>query len=141
MELIPFEGRLLLIDFNPRYYHHLAFENARAMPLPLFAHLAAIGEEKGLECLRQGRQASARPSGRAFTHRLGLGAAILGRHLTMSRKEARRWRLWYRQNRVNMVDAVADPRDRLPELIDVAQYLAHGARHPRAFVRSYLLDA
>ena len=39
-----------------------------------------------------------------------------------------------------MIDAVKDPHDALPAFVDVAQYLLHALRHPRAFVWQYGLD-
>ena len=38
-------GRLLLIDFNPRYFGQMGFDIARGMPLPWLAHLGATGRE------------------------------------------------------------------------------------------------
>jgi D-aspartate ligase len=34
----------LLIDFNPRFYNHMAFEIDRHLPLPWLAYLAALGD-------------------------------------------------------------------------------------------------
>ena len=39
----------LLIDFNPRFYNHMAFEVQRGLPLPWLAYLAATGQTEALE--------------------------------------------------------------------------------------------
>ena len=37
-------------------------------------------------------------------------------------------------------DAVRDPDDRMPTLVDAAQWAAHFAKHPRSFVKSFVLN-
>ena len=39
-----------------------------------------------------------------------------------------------------MIDAVKDSHDALPAFVDIAQFLLHSLRHPRAFVRQYGLE-
>jgi predicted ATP-grasp superfamily ATP-dependent carboligase len=134
---------LLLIDFNPRYYHHLAFEAARGLPLPLLAYLGAIGDEAALADLGRRAREQDRLDGRTFAHRVDLGALVTGQRLLgrMSAAEAAHWRRWYGQHQPRMTDAVRDPDDRLPGIVDFAGRLAQWASHPRAFVRKVLLDA
>jgi D-aspartate ligase len=134
---------LLLIDFNPRFYHHLAFEEARGLPLALLAYYGATGDDAALaETGRRARE-SDQPSGRAFTHALDLRVLVAGQRLTghMSAAEARRWRRWYAEHRGRVTDAVSDAADRMPLFVDLAGHLGHWARHPRAFVRKILLDS
>jgi len=143
VELIPTADGLFLIDFNPRYYHHMAFETARGMPLPLFGYHAACGDEAALQELARAAAASARPEGRTFTHRFELLVMVLGQRLTgrMSAADLTRWRSWYASHRKGMTDAVADGRDYLPELVDIGGHLWQMMRHPRAFVRKVLLNS
>jgi predicted ATP-grasp superfamily ATP-dependent carboligase len=143
VEFIPTSEGLFLIDFNPRYYHHMAFEAARGMPLALFAYHAACGDEAALAELTRAADAMARPAGRAFTHRFELAVMVLGQWLTgrMSSADVGRWRRWYAAHRAKMTDAAAENDDRLPELVDIGSHLLQMLRHPRAFVRKILLNS
>jgi len=142
VELIRSAGRQLLIDFNPRYYHHMSFEIARGMPLPLFVVHAALGSRAGLDRLEAEAAASAEPRGRAFTHWLDLRVMVMGQRLfgAMTPGEASAWRGWSEAHRGATIDAVWDPADRWPSLFDVANRLWDWGRHPRSFVRKTLLN-
>ena len=37
-------------------------------------------------------------------------------------------------------DAVRDPDDRMPAVIDAASWVQHFAKHPRSFVRDFVLN-
>jgi hypothetical protein len=56
----------------------------------------------------------------------------------MSRDDVKKWRKWYRVHRVT--DAVRDPDDRKPALVDTAQWVQHFAKHPRSFLRNFVLN-
>jgi predicted ATP-grasp superfamily ATP-dependent carboligase len=134
--------RKLLIDFNPRYYHYMAFDIARGLPLPWFSHLGACGDERELAIqLREARRRKGNLES-VFSYRLQLAELLWSQRLTgtMSAADFRHWRLWYRRHRDHIVDAVADAGDRWPEItVGVAKWLSH-LRHPRAFVRCIALD-
>jgi predicted ATP-grasp superfamily ATP-dependent carboligase len=142
VELVRAGDRLLLIDFNPRLYHYMAFEIARGMPLPLFAYLAAQGDEAALADLTEAARKTATPGGRTFTDRLALEVMLRGQRLTgkMSAEEVDRWRGWYRRHRESMVDLVLDRDDVRPVLVDVALRASHWARDPRAIVGRMLFN-
>jgi len=134
--------RKLLIDFNPRYYHYMAFDIARGLPLPWFAHLGACGDEAGLaRAMREsGGSLDSRPS--AFCFRLELAELLWAQRLTgtMSREDFHRWRRWYRTHRGHIVDAVAAAGDRWPEITAGIAKWALNLRHPRAFIRRIAFD-
>jgi len=142
VEFIRSEGRHLLIDFNPRYYHHMSFEIARGMPLPLFVVEAALGDRAALDRLAVEAALSAEPRGRAFTHWLDLRVMVMGQRLcgAMTSVEAERWRRWAEAHRGMTTDAVWDGTDRWPTLFDVASRVNDWVRHPRSFVRRTLLN-
>jgi len=142
VELVRAGGRQLLIDFNPRYYHHLAFEIARGMPLPLFVVAAALGDRAALDQLELEALHAAEPLGRAFTHWLDLRVIVEGQRLfgTMTPAEALRWQDWSDAHRGATTDAVWDGGDRWPSLFDVANRLKDWVSHPRSFVRKTLLN-
>ncbi|MGC1458373.1 MAG: hypothetical protein WA825_08870 [Steroidobacteraceae bacterium] len=132
----------LLIDFNPRYYHYMAFDIARGLLFPWYAQLGACGEEEALA--RALAQARAVPDAArlAFSSRLQFNEMVWAQCLTgtMSGSDVRRWRSWRRKNRDCIIDAVADPGDRWPETAAaVANWWRHLC-HPRAFIRKIALD-
>jgi len=140
MEFLRAEGLSMLIDVNPRYYHYMAFDIARGMPLPLLAHLAASGDHAALARQVEKAQVDLTNGGtgaRAFTYGLHFGELLLTHALTgaISWKEARHWRRWRASHRGHLVDAVHDPHDGMPSLVDAALHLAHNGRHPRSFLR------
>src|SRR5690606_38582891 len=45
-ELVPENGRLHLLDFNPRFYGQMAFETGRGIPLGYMVWLAATGDRR-----------------------------------------------------------------------------------------------
>ena len=71
---------------------------------------------------------------------LDLVLGLQGLSGQMTRDEVVRWRAWYADHAGHTTDAVRDPDDRLPSLIDAAQWVRHFARHPRSFVRSFVLN-
>jgi len=142
VEFILSQGRLLLIDFNPRYYHHMSFEIARGLPLPLFVVAAALGDRAALDRLAVEAMLSAEPRGRVFSHWLDLRVMVMGQRLcgAMTPVEAARWQRWSEEHRGLTIDAVWDDTDRLPTLFDVTARLHDWLRHPRSFVRRTLLN-
>jgi predicted ATP-grasp superfamily ATP-dependent carboligase len=130
--------RLLLIDVNPRFYNHMAFEIARGLPLPWLAYLGALGDEAALQAAM--REAAARPrsEGVAYVHRLpaALMLSLQGLAGSMSRAERRRWRAWIAARQGRLTDPVRAAGDRAPAIVDVLFHAASFLRHPRAFLDS-----
>jgi D-aspartate ligase len=122
----------LLIDVNPRFYNHMAFELDRNLPLAWLAYLAAAGDEYALRRVIAGVPRSAPSSGRIYVHRFPAFVQLAAQRATgrMTRAEVRRWRSW-----IAGADGVTDPAyahgDPIPALVDVGQWL----RHPRSFLR------
>lgn len=122
----------LLIDVNPRFYNHMAFELDRGLPLAWLAYAAAAGDEAALRQAVSALPSDDAPSGRIYVHRFPTLVQLAAQRLTgrMTREEVRRWRGW-----VAGGESVTDPAyvrgDPLPALVDAAQWL----RHPRSFLR------
>ena len=136
-EFVESGGRKLLIDINPRFYNHMAFEVERGLPLPWLAYLGAIGDREGLQ--RAVNASSLAPSGpRAYVHRfptaLMLGIQPMTR--AMNVEDRRRWRSWLDEYRASSIDPVHEAGDRGPGLAELALELASALRHPRAYLRS-----
>lgn len=143
VEFVEDGDRLLLLDFNPRFYGEMAFELARGMPLASLAYLAALGRHD--EVRRAAEACMRAPDGpaRMYVHRFQLEVLLRAERLAgrMSRADARRWRERLAARNGEVVDAVMDRNDWRPALVEFASQLYSYARHPRAFLHQVVLDA
>jgi D-aspartate ligase len=142
LEFILAEGRAMLIDFNGRFYHQVAFDIARGMELPALAYAAATRNQAEVTRLMEHGNSGQHDDVAGFSYHFVLATMIKTQRLlrTMSRKDAARWLDWSRGSHGTMIDAVKDSNDALPAFVDVARYLLHSLQHPRAFVRQYGLE-
>jgi D-aspartate ligase len=142
VEFIQSNGRLLLIDFNPRFYSQMGFDIARALPLPVFVYLAALGQEERLREAVNAARTFEVPTDAAYCHRFIFEVLLRAQGLSgkLSREEVRHWREWYASRGERVTDAVLDGADLLPSLVDGLTHLRGYARHPRAFLRTIVLD-
>lgn len=133
-EFIATKRDLLLIDFNPRFYNQMAFDEDRGLPLALLAYYTALGDNDALSRIRKGLRQQPSNAHRVFSHRvtLELQLAIQAFVGAGSRREAKAWREWCRRNREHASDAVLDADDLIPSLADTANHLRHYIRHPRS---------
>jgi len=124
--------RRLLIDFNPRFYNQMGFDVARGLQLPLLAYHDAIGEP--LEPANGG------PEIQAYAHGAALKVLLSAQRLSgvVSEEEERKWLNWYHGQA--SVDAVVDPDDRMPALLDKVNIARDLARHPLRFVNVIALN-
>ena len=141
VELIAENGRFLLIDFNPRLYGQIGFDIARGLPLPLFAYLAATGNEEGLRAQAEAARAPA-PTTAIYCDRFALDLLLLVRRLagTTSAEERRRWRSWLAAHRDTTTDATFAEGDRLPGLVHAASNLVRSARYARGYYFTSVRD-
>jgi predicted ATP-grasp superfamily ATP-dependent carboligase len=139
LEFILAEGKAMLIDFNGRFYHQIAFDIARGMELPALAYAAATRNQAEVARLMARANSGTHEEVAGFCNHFALATTVRTQRImrTMSRKDAARWLNWSRGSHGTMIDAVKDPNDPLPAFVDGAQYLLQALRHPRAFVRQY----
>ncbi|MBV9605643.1 MAG: hypothetical protein JO027_11065 [Solirubrobacterales bacterium] len=124
---------LLLIDLNPRYYNHMAFEIERGLPLPWLGYLAAIGDQQGLEEAVATLDAErAARGGRIYVHRFLMAVLLGSQRVTgrMSRAEVSGWRRWIAGG-----DGVTNPAYAPGDPLPAGAELAYWLRHPRSFLR------
>ena len=127
----------MLIDFNGRFYHQIAFDIARGMELPALAYAAATRNQAEVNRLMENGNAGKHDDVAGFCYRFGLTTMVRTQRILrqISRKDAARWLDWSRGSSGTIIDAVRDPHDALPTFVDASQRLLHALRHPRAFVR------
>ncbi|MCA9584960.1 MAG: carbamoyl-phosphate synthase [Myxococcales bacterium] len=132
----------LLIDFNPRFYSQMGFDIARGLPLARIAYHAARGETARSKALLAEAAAWKPSGGEVYCHKtmLDLVLALQGMSGQMSRADVKQWRRWHKEHARTATDAVRDADDRLPAVVDAASWVQHFARHPRSFVRSFVLN-
>jgi predicted ATP-grasp superfamily ATP-dependent carboligase len=142
LEFILAEGKAMLIDFNGRFYNQIAFDIALGMELPALAYAAATKNQAEVTRLMAHGNLGKHDDVAGFCNHFVLATIVRTQRIlrTMSREDAARWLNWSRGSHGTMIDAVKDPHDTLPAFVDVAQYLLHFLRHPRAFVRQYGLE-
>jgi predicted ATP-grasp superfamily ATP-dependent carboligase len=141
-EFIVYGKKRLLIDFNPRFYSQMGFDIARGLPLPLLVLHAANGDNDKVEAELARARAWSANGDEVYCHKtmLDLVLSLQGLSGQMTAEEVKRWRAWYTKHRKHATDAVRDSDDRMPSVIDAAQWVTHFARHPRSFVRSFVLN-
>lgn len=123
----------LLIDLNPRFYGHMAFEVDRGLPLPWMAYRAALQDWEGVAAaVTPVNGVDPRLRGR-YVHRFPtavmLATQLAARNMTAA--EVRRWLRWMAHSGSPHTDPVYVRGDPLPAIADIVQSL----RHPRSFVR------
>jgi predicted ATP-grasp superfamily ATP-dependent carboligase len=125
-----------LIDFNPRFYGQMGFENARGLPLAYFALLGATGDRERLKAAATEARLQQK-SEKVYCHRFYFQLTLTARRMAglISSSEHERWRKWFEANRSFVVDASADPDDRMPNYASAVTELFAAARHPRGFYK------
>jgi predicted ATP-grasp superfamily ATP-dependent carboligase len=142
LEFILVDGKAMLIDFNGRFYHQIAFDIARGMELAALAYAAATRNQEEVTRLMAYGHSRNHSDVAGFTNRFVLTTMVRMQRIlrTMSRKDAACWLNWSRGSHGKIIDAVKDPDDALPAFVDIAHYLLLSLRHPRAFVMQYGWD-
>ena len=138
LEFVPHEGRLLLIDMNPRNYGQMGFEVARGAPLPYLEYLRATGQHATFDEVYARALAWNRVEPYAFTHGRMLGLVRLGQ-ATAGRARGltpEPWHAWARSFGDRLIDASYRSDDPGPAAWDLLANATSFARHPRAFLRS-----
>lgn len=137
VEFIEHDGAFLLIDFNPRGYGQMAFEDARGLPLAYLYYLAAHGDTARLAQEWDRAEAWQPPGVQAFCHggllRLVRAAQLLTR---VAGHQPEPWGAWRARHAAHLTDAVMCADDRAPAWVDAFDHVRGFVKHPRAFVRS-----
>lgn len=135
-EFIEHAGRHLLIDVNPRFYNHMAFEVERGLPLPWMAYLGALGDRGALRAaVESARRSGGGPA--VYVHRLPLRMMLGIQALTrrMGVEERSRWRSWLALPGEMVTDPVRQDGDAWPAVGEIAFAIQRFVQHPRAYLR------
>lgn len=138
-EFIECGTRKLLIDVNPRFYNHMAFETDRGFHLPWLAYLAATGDRKALKAEVEKAKGTCVPR-RTYVHRLPTAMLLAMQRLarTMPDEDRHRWRRWISDNRGSITDPARAPDDPAPGVAEFAMEALAFVRHPRSYLRGLL---
>lgn len=141
-EFIVDGDRRLLIDFNPRFYSQMGFDIARGIPLPMLVWHAARRDTQALDEELARARAWKATGTEVYCHKTMLDLVLTLQRLSgqMSTGDVGHWRRWYEEHRTTATDAVRDPDDPMPAIVDAASWVQHFAKHPRSFVRSFVLN-
>ena len=139
-EFIEDGDRLLLIDLNPRFYNHMAFELERGLPLAWLSYVLARGDELGLRAAAAAAAATVastnRPRPRLYVHRQPLRLMRWVQRLlgSLSEEDRRRWDAWL--DSAGAVDPTWADDDRGPARAAVLFEARRALRHPRSWFRA-----
>jgi D-aspartate ligase len=135
-EFIECGARKLLIDINPRFYNHMAFEIDRGLHLAWFTYLAAIGDRENLNSEIK-KAASTPTEPRTYVHRLPTALLLAAQRLArgMSREDLIRWCSWISKQRGCLTDPVHAAGDPGPAIAEFALEASTFLRHPRSYLR------
>ncbi|MEQ1672916.1 MAG: hypothetical protein ABL893_18850 [Hyphomicrobium sp.] len=108
----------------------------------LLAWAGARGDAVRLATLMSAARAWRAKGDEAYCHRglLELVMKLQRASGRMSRAQVRQWRTWLGQHRAHLVDAIWSGEDPMPTVVDSAHWVEHMVRHPRSFVRQYVLN-
>jgi D-aspartate ligase len=142
-EFLRHEGKLELVDFNPRFYGQMGFEAARELDLPYLAWLGAVGATAKLS---EGlARANTWKTGRGYLYcdRFFLGTTLLLKGIAgrLSSEEGTRLRGWLAgsSGRAPAFDSFESPGDPLPGVVAKMLEVGSALRHPRSFYRKVVL--
>jgi len=142
VEFIADGDKRLLIDFNPRFFSQMAFDVSRGVPIPLLMYHAARGDKSKLDAALAAARRETEHTDHGYCHKtmLDLVLTLQGASRRMSGAEIKKWRTWVKERRGKLTDAVRDSDDMKPGLVDSATWVKHFAKHPRSFVRDFVLN-
>lgn len=141
-EFIVSGSKRYLIDFNPRFYSQMGFDHARGLNHAMLAYFGALGEQREVSRLLGEARAWRAQGEEAYCHRgmleLLLNVQRVSGHMTG--EQVARWREWLIDRRARLVDAAWSREDPMPAMMDSARWAGHFFRHPRTFLRHYVLN-
>ena len=142
VEFIRTGDRFMLIDFNPRFYNQMAFDIERGLDMALLSYFSALGDDARVKEVLLASRDERRHGPRVHLHRLNFEIMLRAQRFSgaLTGSEQERWRAWYSLHGERSTDAAHDPLDWLPGVLDATRNIYGYLRHPRAFVRTIVLN-
>ncbi len=137
-ECLEEDGRLSLIDLNPRIYNGISLETRRGYDLCWYLYLDTVGAEAELSAeLARARALQAPPM--AWRDSIRFWTMLAGQTLSggLSVAETRAWVRWSRSQSPTLVDPHFVKGDLRAGMQTLLQHLAGAALDPRAFLGTY----
>jgi D-aspartate ligase len=125
------DGQYLLTDFNPRFYSQMAFDNTLGLPLPAIVYYAAVSDIDKLRATIKESKSRNASMHEVYCHKHHLLLMINAQRIFGKSCFSNQWKHWLTAHKDSMTDAVADPSDRLPALVDDLSTFLDYFRHPR----------
>jgi D-aspartate ligase len=136
-EFMEYGTRKILIDINPRFYNHMAFEIERGLHLPWLAYLAANHDREALRAEVE-RAKGTRVLRGAYVHRFPTALLLAAHRLAggMPEKDQVRWRRWVSAHLRSSTDPARAVDDTTPAVAEVFMEALAFMRHPRSYLRN-----
>jgi predicted ATP-grasp superfamily ATP-dependent carboligase len=138
VEFLWFDGRWVIIDFNPRFYNQMGLDIHRGMPLPLLACLETLGETQTLREAVTTAQTEDKIARTVFSDRFTLRAILAAKAITsrITHEDRQYWLGWTKRNVTHAVDVAADHSDPIPGIIHALSETYLGLKAIPRFMQS-----
>jgi predicted ATP-grasp superfamily ATP-dependent carboligase len=142
VEFIQAGGRFLLIDFNPRFYNQMGFDLERGLDVVLLSYYSALGERARVRELLQSSALELEYGPSAHLHRFNFEVTLRAQRLSgvLEADDEQSWRRWRAAHGQRCTDAAFDRADWFPAILDGINSVYGYLKHPRAFVRTVVLN-
>ena len=142
VEFIRTGDRFLLIDFNPRFYNQMAFDIERGLDMALLSYYSALGDDARVKEVLVASRNERSHGPRVHLHRLNFEIMLRAQRFSgaLTDREQERWRAWHSLHAERSTDAAHDPLDWLPGMLDATRNIYGYLRHPRAFIRTIVMN-
>ena len=145
VEFLQHDGRLELIDFNPRFYGQMGFDIGRQLPLPYLIWLGAQQRSEELRAELLAAQAWQGGEGYVYCNGFSFGLVRMMQRMSgrMTPSELERWAQWLQRSRerATVVDAMRATGDQLPGVVSAFREVTRALRHPRDFYRQVIVGS
>ncbi|MFN0093913.1 MAG: hypothetical protein ACKVVT_03940 [Dehalococcoidia bacterium] len=133
-EFVPSGSGYLLIDFNPRLFHSVAFTERRGLPLSLLSYRAALGEHDAVEALLDSADRNGGAGPRKWVYDIPFHLEVVGQVTgrSMSPREALGWLAWRWRAPRDVNPAMFAGDDLMPALVDPLDWAVRTVRDPRS---------
>lgn len=130
------QEKLMLMDFNPRYYGQMAFQIGRGLDLPYFPILETSEQS---DKLTHYLNEKIHNNDHKYCHKSLLAIMLKTQKYSsnLSESEYLDWVSWISSRPELMIDAIQMKGDPKPEIFELVNLVFHAIKHPRSTWRTY----